>query len=35
MPDYVDVDPEVLARLSERCLALPEAWDEPAPDPPG
>jgi predicted DNA-binding protein (MmcQ/YjbR family) len=30
MPDYVDVDGEVLRRLSEHCLALPEAWDEPA-----
>ncbi len=30
MPDFVDVDPVVLGRLSERCLALPEAWDEPA-----
>jgi hypothetical protein len=30
MPDYVDVDPTVLALLSERCLALPEAWTEPA-----
>jgi hypothetical protein len=30
MPDYVDVDPDVLRRLRERCLALPEAWEEPA-----
>ena len=30
MTDFVDVDPEVLARVAERCLALPEAWDEPA-----
>lgn len=30
MSDYVDVDPVVLAALGERCLALPEAWDEPA-----
>lgn len=30
MPDFVDVDPNVLDRLAERCLALPEAWDEPA-----
>ena len=30
MPDYADVDPAVLALLSERCLALPEAWTEPA-----
>lgn len=30
MPDYVDVDPGVLARLGERCLALPESWTEPA-----
>ncbi len=30
MPDYADVDPDVLARLGERCLELPEAWTEPA-----
>lgn len=30
MPDYVDVDAEVLGLVSERCLALPDAWDEPA-----
>lgn len=30
MPDYADVDPDVLARLSDICLALPEAWTEPA-----
>ena len=30
MTDFVDVDREVLARVAERCLALPEAWDEPA-----
>lgn len=30
MPDYVDVDAEVVQQLGERCLALPEAWDEPA-----
>lgn len=30
MPDYADVEPEILRRLSEPCLALPEAWDEPA-----
>ena len=30
MPDFVDVDPAVSSRLRERCLALPEAWDEPA-----
>lgn len=30
MPDYVDVDPVVLRRLGDLCLALPEAWDEPA-----
>jgi hypothetical protein len=29
-PDYVDVDPQVLERLRERCLALPEAWEEQA-----
>jgi hypothetical protein len=28
--DFVDVEPEVLERLKARCLALPEAWDEPA-----
>lgn len=30
MPDFVDVDPDVLARVGERCSALPEVWDEPA-----
>ncbi|WP_436794807.1 MmcQ/YjbR family DNA-binding protein [Actinospongicola halichondriae] len=30
MSDYVDVDEEILSRLAARCLALPEAWDEPA-----
>lgn len=30
MPDYADVDPHIIGRLAERCLALPEAWDEPA-----
>jgi hypothetical protein len=30
MPDYVDVDPEVLQRLRERCLAMPDACEEPA-----
>ena len=30
MTDFVDVDPVVLRRVRERCLALPEAWDEPA-----
>jgi hypothetical protein len=30
VPDNADVDPEILRRLSERCLALPEAWTEPA-----
>lgn len=29
-PDYVDVDEEVLARLRERCLALPDAHEEQA-----
>jgi len=29
-PDYVDVDEEVMARLRERCLALPDAWEEQA-----
>ena len=28
--DYVDVDVEVLERLRARCLALPDAWEEPA-----
>ncbi len=27
---HADVDPLILARVAERCLALPEAWDEPA-----
>jgi hypothetical protein len=30
MPDYVDVDPEVLQRLRERCLAMPDACEAPA-----
>ncbi len=30
MTDRADVDPDVLRRLGELCLALPEAWDEPA-----
>lgn len=30
MPDYADVAGDVLGRLRERCLALPEAWEEPA-----
>ena len=30
MPDYADVGGDVLERLRERCLALPEAWEEPA-----
>ncbi len=30
MTDRTDVDPDVLRRLGDRCLALPEAWDEPA-----
>lgn len=30
MPDYVDVEPDVLAHVGERCSALPEVWDEPA-----
>ena len=28
--DHVDVDLEVLERLRERCLVLPDAWEEPA-----
>ena len=30
MPDHADVDADILRRLRDRCLALPEAWDEPA-----
>ena len=30
MPDYADVEAVVLERLRERCLALPDAWEEPA-----
>lgn len=30
MSDHVDVEPAVVAAMGERCLALPEAWDEPA-----
>lgn len=30
MPDYADVDPYIQHRLGALCLALPEAWDEPA-----
>ena len=30
MPDYADVDPEVLRRLRDRCLALPEVSEEQA-----
>jgi hypothetical protein len=30
MADFVDVDADILGRVSERCLLLPEAWDEPA-----
>jgi len=30
MPDYAAVDSDLLARLGEICLALPEAWTEPA-----
>ena len=30
MTDYADVDPDIVERLRERCLALPEAWEEPA-----
>jgi predicted DNA-binding protein (MmcQ/YjbR family) len=29
-PEYVDVGAAVLERLRERCLALPEAWEEQA-----
>jgi hypothetical protein len=28
--DYAEVDPGVLRLLRERCLALPDAWEEPA-----
>jgi len=30
VPDYVDVDAAVVEHLRERCLALPDAWEEPA-----
>lgn len=30
MPDYVDPEPAIVAQVAERCLALPDAWDEPA-----
>jgi predicted DNA-binding protein (MmcQ/YjbR family) len=30
MPDYVDVDPDVMQRLRDRCLALPEVTEEQA-----
>lgn len=30
MPDYAEVAGDVLDRLGARCLALPEAWSEPA-----
>ena len=30
MPDYADVDPDLLARLGEICMALPEVRTEPA-----
>lgn len=30
MADHVDVDPETLTAVGERCHALPEVWDEPA-----
>ena len=30
MPDYADVDDGVLRRLRQRCLALPEAYEEQA-----
>ena len=30
MPDYADVDPDLLQHLRECCLALPDAWEEPA-----
>lgn len=28
--EYVDVDPQVLGRVRQRCLTLPEAWEEQA-----
>lgn len=30
MADHVDVPADIRSRVAERCLALPEAWDEPA-----
>jgi len=30
VPDYVDVDLDILEQLRARCLALPDAWEEPA-----
>ena len=30
MPDFVPVDADILRLVGERCLVLPEAWDEPA-----
>jgi hypothetical protein len=30
MPDWADVDPDVLRRVRERCLALPDAAEEQA-----
>jgi predicted DNA-binding protein (MmcQ/YjbR family) len=28
--DFVELDPAMRQRVADRCLALPEAWDEPA-----
>jgi hypothetical protein len=28
MPDWVDVDEQILEKLRERCLALPDAYEE-------
>ncbi len=30
MADHIDVDPEILAAVGDRCRSLPEVWDEPA-----
>ena len=30
VPDYAEVDSDVLAQLGKICLALPETWTEPA-----
>ena len=30
MPDYAEVDPAILEKLRERCMALPDAYEEQA-----